>query len=73
MTFWCIIAFVTSSFEHSVANMSLLVIGMISPNSDITMSGVLYNISLATIGNIIGGAIFLAIPYLIISKKSKGE
>ncbi len=71
MIFWCIIAFVTSSFEHSVANMSLLVIGLISPNSDIAMSGILYNISLATIGNIIGGAIFLAVPYLIIAKKGK--
>ena len=73
MIFWCIISFVTSSFEHSVANMSLLFIGMISPNSNITMSGVLYNISFATIGNIIGGVIFLALPYLIISKKSKDE
>ncbi len=71
MIFWCIIAFVTSSFEHSVANMSLLVIGAISPESNITISGILYNISLATIGNILGGAVFLAIPYLIISKKDK--
>ena len=69
MIFWCILAFITSSFEHSVANMSLLVIGLISPNSDITISGILYNIPLATIGNMIGGIVFLAIPYLIIAKK----
>ena len=71
MIFWCIIAFVTSSFEHSVANMSLLVIGLISPNSDIALSGILYNISLATIGNLIGGAIFLTVPYLFVASKDK--
>ncbi|WP_317366982.1 formate/nitrite transporter family protein [uncultured Tyzzerella sp.] len=73
MIFWCILAFITSSFEHSIANMSLLVIGLISPNSDISISGILYNIPLATIGNILGGAIFLAVPYLIIAKKGKNE
>lgn len=73
MIFWCILAFVTSSFEHSIANMSLLVIGLISPNSDISISDILYNIPLATIGNIIGGIVFLAIPYLIIAKKNKSE
>lgn len=70
MIFWCILAFITSSFEHSIANMSLLVIGLISPNSDITISDIFYNIPLATIGNMIGGIVFLAIPYLIIAKKS---
>ncbi|WP_250278726.1 formate/nitrite transporter family protein [[Clostridium] colinum] len=73
MIFWCILSFVTSSFEHSIANMSLLTIGLISPNSDITINGILYNISLATIGNIIGGAIFVAVPYLIISRKTKNN
>nr|WP_317359915.1 formate/nitrite transporter family protein [uncultured Tyzzerella sp.] len=71
MIFWCILSFVTAGFEHSIANMSLLVIGLISPGSDIAISGILYNISIATIGNIIGGAIFLAIPYLVLSRKDK--
>lgn len=71
MIFWCILSFITSSFEHCVANMSLLVMGLIAPMSEatqqITISGILYNISLATIGNLIGGCLFLAVPYLIIS------
>lgn len=69
MIFWCILAFITTGFEHSVANMSLLTIGLVSPGSDIVITDLLYNISLATLGNIVGGAIFLAIPYLIISKE----
>lgn len=70
MIFWCILAFFTTGFEHSVANMSLLVIGVINPyETGNTFMGIFYNLSLATIGNIIGGILFLAIPYLIISKE----
>ncbi len=71
MIFWCIVTFFTLGFEHSIANMSLLLIGTIN-NYDFANSalGVLYNLSLATIGNIIGG-MFLAICYIAISKKDK--
>lgn len=69
MIFWCIIAFVTTGFEHSIANMSLFTMGMLAPDSNITINGILHNIPIATIGNIIGGVVGLAIPYLIISKK----
>ncbi len=71
MIFWCIISFVTLGFEHSIANMSLLTLGAIIPNSGIAFTGVIYNIFFATIGNIIGGVIFIGVPYLIISKKNK--
>ena len=71
MSFWCIIAFVTVGFEHSIANMSLFTMAMLVPDSNITISGILHNIPIATIGNIIGGVVGIAIPYLIISKKYK--
>lgn len=69
MIILCVTAFITLSFEHSVANMSLLTIGAISPSSDITIVGIVYNIFFATIGNILGGALFVGLPYLVISKK----
>lgn len=73
MIFWCLFAFITSGFEHSVANMTLLTIGLLNPGAaSVSIMGYVYNIGVVTIGNMIGGAIFLAVPYYIISKKSKG-
>lgn len=72
MTFWCILTFFTTGFEHSIANMTLLIIGTLNPYETAnTFGGVFYNISLATIGNIIGGAVFLTLPYIIASKDKK--
>lgn len=70
MTFWCLFVFITAGFEHSVANMTLLTIGLLVPGAaNVSIIGYVYNISVVTLGNIIGGAIFLALPYYIISKK----
>lgn len=70
MIFWCLFAFITSGFEHSVANMTLLTIGLFNPGTaNVSIIGYVYNIGIVTIGNMIGGAIFLALPYYIISKK----
>ncbi|WP_252231828.1 formate/nitrite transporter family protein [Clostridium sp. ZBS15] len=70
MIFWCLFVFITAGFEHSVANMTLLTVGLLSPGAaDVSVMGYLYNIIVVTLGNIIGGAIFLAVPYYLISKK----
>ena len=63
MIFWCLFAFVTSGFEHSIANMSLLVIG-----ATITVAGSLYNLFFVTLGNILGG-VLLGVTYHYISNK----
>jgi len=70
MIFWCLFAFITTGFEHSVANMTLLTIGLLAPGAaNVSLMGYAYNIGVVTLGNMIGGAIFLALPYYIISKK----
>lgn len=72
MIFWCLFAFITSGFEHSVANMTLLTIGLLEPyNAAISMSGYVYNLSVVTLGNMIGGIVFVAIPYYLISRKKE--
>jgi nitrite transporter NirC len=69
MIFWCLFAFITSGFEHSVANMTLLSIALMIPHPvTITMSGFIYNLSAVTIGNFIGGAVFVGAAYWYISK-----
>lgn len=72
MIFWCLFAFITTGFEHSIANMTLLTTCiLINPISDITLVGYLYNIFIVTFGNMVGAIIFLAIPYKIISMKKE--
>ncbi|MBQ0005304.1 MAG: formate/nitrite transporter family protein [Clostridiales bacterium] len=72
MIIWCITSFVSCGFEHSIANMTMLTVGMLKANSlgvaGVTIGGYFYNILTVAFGNIIGGALCVAIPYGIVSK-----
>jgi formate/nitrite transporter len=58
-------AFVALGFEHSVANMYLIPIGMLNGAApDIT--GFIGNLVFVTLGNIVGGSILVAIIYWLI-------
>lgn len=72
MVFWCIYVFMICGCEHSIANMSIIGVGLLNKgDAAISISGYLYNLSLVTVGNMIGGAVFVAIPYYLISKNKK--
>lgn len=72
MILWCIFAFFTVGFEHSVANMSVLTIGVLAPFEEaISMGGYFYNLIVVTLGNMVGGIVFTAMPYFIIAKDKK--
>lgn len=67
--FWCVFAFMICGTEHSVANMGILAVGLLNTGQEaLTIGGYFYNLALSTLGNIIGGAIFVALPYYLISK-----
>jgi nitrite transporter NirC len=68
MVFWCILAFFTSGFEHSIANMTLFSLAVISDSS--VLSGCLMNLLFVTIGNILGGSC-LALCYYLASEKKR--
>jgi nitrite transporter NirC len=64
--------FITSGYEHSIANMCGLLLGLLLPHGEtITWTGYWYNLGLATLGNIIGGALFVAGLYWIGSPKAR--
>lgn len=66
MIFWCLLAFITTGFEHSVANMTLLSFALMNPmGTSVTIAGWFYNLGLVTLGNMIGGIIFVGLPYFI--------
>lgn len=77
-----IVAFVACGFEHCVANMFLLPMGLITKLSGVAytgaadlsalgIGGVLTNISVVTIGNIIGGAVLVGLAYWLAYHKKE--
>ena len=72
LIWWCMFTFITSGYEHSVANMFSLALGLLVPHGpEISWAGYAYNISLATAGNVVGGALFVAGLYWIGSPRPK--
>jgi nitrite transporter NirC len=64
MIWWCMFTFITCGFEHSIANMFGVMLGLLIPHGEtITWTGYAYNIGLATLGNIVGGAFFVGCMY----------
>ncbi len=61
-----ITAFVACGFEHSVANMYFLPIGVVlaaGTSAPLSVAGALSNLALVTVGNVIGGTLFVALVY----------
>ncbi|EPY05208.1 formate/nitrite transporter [Paenibacillus alvei TS-15] len=69
MIFWCLFAFITSGFEHSVANMSLLSVSLFIPHPEtVSWAGLAANLIPVTLGNMVGGILFVGIAYWYIAK-----
>ncbi|MCK4411268.1 formate/nitrite transporter family protein, partial [Candidatus Bipolaricaulota bacterium] len=78
--FFPIMAFVSSGFEHSVANMFFIpmglalkgqaavvtVAGLTEKLSHLTVGGMVINLIPVTLGNIVGGAFFVATLYWVV-------
>ena len=68
--FWCIYLFVVCGFEHSIANMTLFSLGVMSIDSVTSLGAMLVNLSSVTIGNIIGGSM-LSFAYWLVGRMHK--
>ncbi|MDE0391253.1 MAG: formate/nitrite transporter family protein [Rhodospirillales bacterium] len=68
-------AFVALGFEHSVANMYLIPVGLFSgaatPGSD-KLVGLVQNVFVVTLGNIVGGTILVALVYWLVYLRPGG-
>ena len=67
-----IAAFVALGFEHSVANMFLIPVGMLHGAEGVSLGGLAANLVPVTIGNMIGGGAFVAGVYWVIYLRKRG-
>lgn len=76
LIWWCMFIFITCGFEHSVANMCGLMLGLLLPHeafAGVTWGGYVYNVAIATAGNIVGGVVLVAGLYWYGSPAPKVE
>ena len=77
--FFPIMAFVASGFEHSIANMYFIPIGILNKGmavvgmdvSNLNIGGFMTNLIPVTLGNIVGGAFFVSTLYYFVFLKGK--
>lgn len=69
-----ITAFVALGFEHSVANMFFIPMGILVSDGNVenlNMAGFLGNLIPVTLGNIVGGGVFVALSYYIVYMRNR--
>ena len=73
-------AFVAAGFEHSVANMYFIPLGILLKDrlrftgaEDLSWFGLWSNLLPVTVGNIVGGSLMVALVYFFIYRRSARE
>ena len=71
LIFWSLFGFIGAGFEHSVANMTLLGMALFISGtpSSVSWGGFAANLIPVSLGNLIGGAVFIGAAYWYISKE----
>ncbi|WAW15392.1 formate/nitrite transporter family protein [Peptostreptococcus equinus] len=71
MTVFCLFAFITSGFEHSIANMTVYAVPLLSGTmSKVTMAMAIHNLVPVTLGNVVGGAIIMGLGSYSLKSKN---
>jgi nitrite transporter len=74
LIWWCLFAFIAAGFEHSIANMTVFSIALLGNHPpSVSLGGMAYKLLWVTIGNVIGGAGFVALGYLGASPKEAAK
>lgn len=69
-----VFCFFISGYEHSIANMCTFAIALVVEHPDtISLGGVWYNLVPVTLGNLIGGGVFMAFMYHYVNKPFMDE
>lgn len=66
---WCLFAFIASGYEHSIANMTIFGVALLSSHpAEVSWAGMAWNLFWVTLGNTIAGALFMAGAYWTASR-----
>jgi len=66
--------FFASGYEHSIANFVLFSIALAVPHPEtINIAGVMHNIIPVTLGNIVGGALFMGALYTYLASQNEAH
>lgn len=61
---WCLLAFIASGYEHSIANMTLFALSWFGAHTpDYTLAGIGHNLLWVTLGNTVSGVLFMGLGY----------
>lgn len=73
LIFWCLFGFIGAGFEHSIANITLLGMGLFTPHDGQLVSwwGFINNLVPVTLGNMVGGGLFIGAAYWFITGSIK--
>jgi nitrite transporter NirC len=63
VVFACVMVFITSGFEHVVANMTTFSLGMFAGLPHATLGEFARNVLFVGLGNLVGGAVLVGAPY----------
>ena len=74
LIFWCLLGFIASGYEHSVANMTGLSIGVMGGGDpNVNIAGWMHNLLWSTLGNTVSGVLFMGVGYWFASRPSISE
>ena len=65
--FWCLLAFITSGFEHVVANMTTFSLGLLGHVPGATLAAFGRNLFFVGLGNLVGGALVVGAAYAVVA------
>jgi nitrite transporter len=62
--FWCLFAFIASGYEHSIANMTIFSVALLTNHPEtVSLAGMAHNLLWVTLGNALAGAMFMGFGY----------
>ncbi len=68
---WCLLAFIASGYEHSVANMTLFALSGLVITATPIPAGIGHNLLWVTLGNTLSGVVFMGLGYWYATPKSE--
>jgi len=69
---WCLLAFIASGYEHSIANMTIFALSWFGESKEaLSMTGIGHNLLWVTLGNIVSAIFFMGYGYWFATPKAQ--